>query len=109
MNVSVTVTSLRAALHCAVCQLMNEFWNAKGTKEVGRLMMIDLGGAESMENATGTMLADARRLETKSMNQSMLTFGRVIQVRWPTRCIHAAYVLATVLLSLPRDGHACGS
>ena len=62
-----------------VYQLMNEFTNMSGQKDVGRLMMIDLGGSESMEGASGPMLMDARRLETKNLNQSMLTFGRVLQ------------------------------
>ena len=62
---------------CA-CQLVNEFTGALGRKEVGRLLMVDMAGSESMANATPAMLVESRKQETKTINQSLLTFGRVL-------------------------------
>lgn len=70
-----TLNKLSSRSH-RVLMLFNEFVGSDGLKKLGRLTIVDLAGSESAGTAGSEA---ARRLETKNINQSLLTFGRVIQ------------------------------
>lgn len=69
-----TVSSKSSSRAHHIFILTNTFIDVDGMKKVGRLTMVDLAGSE-----TSSGKDDVRSRETKAINTSLLTFGRVIQ------------------------------